>query len=203
MINPWFLLSYVVLWIMLLIAVFLLLGALRSLSLLEFRLKQVELTRPFRINRYGLRRGAKAPDFTLPSISRGTVSLHDFLGKQVLLVFVQPNCGQCHTVVPSLNRIHDEGNYQVVAISAGDLPAVKEWALKAKAKFPVLLQEKLSVSLRYEAVATPFAFLIDEEMHVTSRAAIENDRHIRFVLARPASYLNDEEHEAAGLQASP
>jgi methylamine dehydrogenase accessory protein MauD len=201
MINAWFWISYVVLWLLLLIAVFLLMGTLRSLSLLEFRLKQVEATRPSRINRYGLRRGAKAPDFTLPSVAGGTVSLQEFLGRRVLLVFVQPSCGPCNAVAPTLNRLVTEGEYQVVAISTGDFKAVQEWANKVGAKFPVLVQEKLSVSLRYQVLATPFAFLINEEMHIQSRGAIENDRHIRFVLARPASYLNEEE-ESPVLQTS-
>ena len=47
----------------------------------------------------------KAPDFTLSSIAGHEVSLHDFAGRKVLLVFVQPGCGPCHAVVPDLNRL--------------------------------------------------------------------------------------------------
>jgi hypothetical protein len=65
--TPWWLLSYVILWLALLFLGFLLLGALRALALLRWRLEQLEAITPTRIGRGGLKPGKKAPDFTLPS----------------------------------------------------------------------------------------------------------------------------------------
>ena len=73
--NPWWLVSYVALWLLVLLLGFLLLGALRALGLLRWRLEQLEATTPRRIGRSGLRLGKKAPDFTLPTISGGEVAL--------------------------------------------------------------------------------------------------------------------------------
>jgi peroxiredoxin len=96
-----------------------------------------------------------------------------------------------------------QDQYQVLAVSTGDVGEVHEWANKVSAKFPVVVQEKLTISLRYQVVATPFAFLLDEQMHITSKAHINDDRHIRYLLARPAGFLNEEELEAPTMQRAP
>ena len=69
--TPWWLLSYVILWLALLFLGFLLLGALRALALLRWRLEQLEAITPTRVGRSGLKPGKKAPDFTLPSVAGG------------------------------------------------------------------------------------------------------------------------------------
>ena len=89
------LVSSLLLWALALFLGFLLLGALRAQGLLEWRLEQLEATMPSRIGRNGLAPGRKAPEFTLPGIDGGSVSLYDFAGRQVLLIFVQSGCGPC------------------------------------------------------------------------------------------------------------
>jgi hypothetical protein len=84
--TPWWLVSYVALWLVVLSLGFLLLGALRALGLLRWRLEQLEATTPSRI---GLKPGKKAPDFTLPCVAGGEISLHDRAGRRVFLVFTQ------------------------------------------------------------------------------------------------------------------
>src|SRR5438045_5832562 len=101
--------SYAVLCGAVLFLGFLLLGALRVLELLRWRLEQLEATTPSRLGRSGLRPGKKAPDFTLPSIAGIEISLHDFAGRKVLLVFTQTGCGPCHRIVTELNQLHDAG----------------------------------------------------------------------------------------------
>src|SRR5262245_3876033 len=87
--------SSVVLWLIVLLLGFLLLGALRGLGMLRWRLDQLEATTPSRLGRSGLKPGKKAPAFTLPAVAGGEISLHDFAGRKVLLVFMQPDCGPC------------------------------------------------------------------------------------------------------------
>jgi hypothetical protein len=64
MMSPWWLISYVALWLVVVCLGFLLLGALRALGLLRWRLEQLEATTPSRTGRGGLKPGKKAPDFT-------------------------------------------------------------------------------------------------------------------------------------------
>ena len=68
-----YLISHILLWIAVTAVGFLLLGTLRSLGLLEWRLDQLDATRPSRINREGLKAGTRAPDFTLPQVDGGGV----------------------------------------------------------------------------------------------------------------------------------
>src|SRR6516162_9028262 len=160
MMNPWWLLSYFALWLVVLSLGFLLLGALRALGLLRWRLEQLEATTPSRIGRGGLKPGKTAPDFTLPGAAGGEVSLHDFAGRRVFLVFTQSGCKPCHRVVPELNKLLRGGDAQVLVVNNGELETTRQWAGEAGACFPVLVQEQFSVAKRYEMYATPFAFLI-------------------------------------------
>ncbi len=175
------LVSIVVLWVVVLFLGFLLLGALRALGLLSWRLEQLEATTPKRLGRDGLKPGKKAPDFTLPSASGQQVSLHEFGGRRVLLVFTQSGCSPCKKIVPELNRLGPAE--QVLVVNNSDLEAARKWSADAKARFPVLAQDKFSISKKYEVFATPFAFLIDEKGVIVSKGIVNNRQHIRYVLS--------------------
>jgi methylamine dehydrogenase accessory protein MauD len=180
--NIFLLTSIVIFWPLVLFLGFLLLGALRALGLLSWRLEQLEATTPKRLGRDGLKPGKKAPDFSLPSTHGNEVSLHNFAGRKVLLVFTQSGCPPCKTVLPVLNRL-DRGDTQVVVINNGDPETTRKWSAEVGARFPVLAQDKFSISKKYEVFATPFAFLIDEKGVIASRGIINNRQHIRHVLS--------------------
>jgi len=175
----------VILWAVVLFQGFLLLGTLRSLGLLSWRLEQLEATTPKRLGRDGLKPGKKAPDFTLPSADGKEVALHDFAGRKLLLVFTQSGCSPCKKIVPELNRLGKNGESQVVVVNNGDPDATRKWSAEVGARFLVLAQEKFSISKKYEVFATPFAFLIDEKGVIASKGIINNRQHIRYVLSGP------------------
>ena len=83
---------------------FLLWGALRMVGMLSWRMDQLEATTPTKVGRSGLKPGKKAPDFTLPDLDGKDVSLHDYAGRRMLIVFMQAGCGPCGEIVPELNR---------------------------------------------------------------------------------------------------
>ena len=184
----WFL-SSIVLWVIVLFLGFLLLGTLRSLGFLSWRLEQLEATTPKRLGRDGLKPGKRAPDFTLPSASGQEVSLHEFAGRKVLLVFTQSGCSPCKKIVPELNRLAAVGRIanpshpQVLVVNNGDADATRKWSDEVGARFPVLAQDKFSISKKYEVFATPFAFLIDEKGVIASKGIINNRQHIGYVLS--------------------
>jgi methylamine dehydrogenase accessory protein MauD len=176
------LVAFVALWAVVLFLGFLLVGTLRALGILNWRLEQLEATTPRRLGRDGLKPGKKAPDFALPSADGKEVPLHDFAGRKVLLVFTQSGCSPCARIVPELNRL-GSSVAQVVVINNGDPEATMKWSEELGARFPVLAQERFSVSKRYEVFATPFAFLIDEEGIIVSKGIINNRQHIHYVLS--------------------
>ncbi len=190
--------SAVVLWIVVLLLAFLLVGTLRALGLVTWRLDQLELTRPSRLGREGLKPGTKAPDFTLPSVAGGDRALHDFAGRKVLLVFTQSGCGPCKAIVPELNRVHDRGEHQVVVANNGEPEATRQWAAETGARFPVLAQEKFSLSKRYQVFVTPFAFLIDEQGVITSKGIVGSRQYLTFVLSGAGNRADQHHVEADG-----
>jgi methylamine dehydrogenase accessory protein MauD len=194
--NTLWMVSYLLLWVVVLFLGFLLLGALRALGLLRWRLVQLEAITPSRVGRSGLKPGKKAPDFTLPCVSGGEVSLHDFAGRRVFLVFTQSGCKPCHRIVPELNRLQRGGEVQVLVVNNGEMEASRQWAAEARVNFPVLVQEHFSVSKRYEMYATPFAFLTDEQGVIASKGIINTGQHIGFVLSGAGEAVKDGHAEA-------
>jgi methylamine dehydrogenase accessory protein MauD len=193
--NIFWSVSIVILWIIVLFLGFLLIGTLRALGVLSWRLDNLESTSPRRIGRDGVKCGKKAPDFTLPSVEGDAVSLHDFYGRKLMLVFTQSGCSQCKAIVPELNRLAD-GEMQVIVVNNADLETTRKWCAEVGARFPVLAQEKMSVSKRYEVFATPFAFMVDENGIVASKGIIKNRQHIRYVMSGTA-VAEPDGHDAA------
>jgi methylamine dehydrogenase accessory protein MauD len=181
--NTLLLALHIALWGIVLVLSFLLLGTLRAVALLRWRLAQLEARTPRRLGRNGLKPGRKAPDFTLPSVEGTEVALHDFAGRKVLLVFTQSGCQPCHRIVPELNRLQRKGAVQVLVVHNGDPKDIHQSAGEVQAGFLVLVQERWRLSRRYEVFATPFAFLIDAQGMIVSKGIINNGQHIRFVLA--------------------
>lgn len=194
--NAALLASVIVLSVMVLGLGFLVLGALRALGLVNWRLDQLELTRPSRLGRDGLKAGKKAPDFTLPSASGGEISLHDFAGRKVLLVFTQSGCGPCHEMAPEFNRVQAKGEHQVLVVNNGEPDETRQWVAEIDARFPVLMQEKFSLSKRYEIFATPFAFLIDERGVIASSGIVGSAQYLGFVLTGAGNRIKKHHDEA-------
>jgi len=126
-----------------------------------------------RLNRKGLKAGEAAPDFRLPRIDGGELSLADFRGRRLLLVFSDPHCGPCAELAPRLEEIHDERpDLSVLVISRGDIEENRDKASELGLTFPIVLQQKWEVSLKYAMFATPIGYLIDEEGILASAVAV-------------------------------
>jgi methylamine dehydrogenase accessory protein MauD len=190
--------SSIALWLLVLFLCFLLLGALRALGLLRWQLEQLQATTPSRVGRNGLPVGKKAPAFSLHSTDGKEMALADFAGRKVLLVFTQSGCSPCKAIVPELNRLAERGTHQVLVINNADIEKTRAWAREADARFPVLAQEIYAVSKRFEAYATPFAFLIDEQGIVRSKGIAGSKQYLNFVLsgAGKKEETNDSESPA-------
>jgi methylamine dehydrogenase accessory protein MauD len=182
-VNTFWIFSYIVLWALVLSLGFLLLGALQALGLLQWQLEQIQATTPSRVGRNGLPVGKRAPAFSLPGTDGNEIALANFAGRKVFLVFTQSGCSPCKAIVPELNRLAERGTHQVLVINNANIDQTRAWALEAGARFPVLAQEKYAVSKRFEAYATPFAFLIDEHGIVRSKGIAGSKQHLNFVLS--------------------
>ena len=86
---------------------------------------------------------------------------------------MQAGCGPCGDIVPALNRMTPERDgVAILVINRGELDMNREWARSNGVRFPVLSQQGLELSRRYEVFATPFGFLIDEHGVIRSRGIV-------------------------------
>jgi peroxiredoxin len=126
-----------------------------------------------RLNRSGLKAGTRAPDFRLPRLDGGDLSLADLRGKRVLLVFSDPDCGPCEELAPRLQQVHlQRPDLHVLMVSRRDVEANRAKAAGLGLSFPIVLQRQWEISLRYAMFATPIGYLIDEQGILVSDVAV-------------------------------
>jgi peroxiredoxin len=126
-----------------------------------------------RINRHGLLAGTPAPAFRLPRVNGGELSLQDYRGCRVLLVFSDPACGPCMELAPALERLHRRTqSLQVLMISRGDLATNQAKVFQYGLTFPVVLQPHWEISREYGMFATPIGYLVDERGIIAADVAV-------------------------------
>ena len=109
----------------------------------------------------------------MPRIDGGELSLADFRGRRVLLVFSDPDCGPCDELAPRLQEIHlRRPDLQVLVVSRRDVEANRAKATALGLTFPIVLQKQWEVSLKYAMFATPIGYLIDEQGILASDVAV-------------------------------
>jgi peroxiredoxin len=147
-----------------------------------------------RIERNGLKPGTRAPDFRLPDLQGQTVSLNDYRGRRVLLVFSDPNCGPCDELAPHLSRLHQQHESNRLAIILVGRGSKEENLSKAEEfgfQFPVVLQDKWKLSKEYGIFATPVAFLIAKNGLIAKDVAV--GKNAILALATDAARLEERE----------
>ena len=155
-----------------------------------------------RLNRSGLKAGAVAPEFRLPRVGGGELSLADLRGRHVLLVFSDPNCGPCDELAPRLQELHlERPDLQVLVISRRDAEATSAKAAALGLSFPMLMQQQWEISKEYGMFATPIGYLIDEQGIVVNDVAVGVEP-ILTLADRPAPLYAEEELSPNGKEAA-
>jgi peroxiredoxin len=145
-----------------------------------------------RLQRNGLPAGTPAPGFTVPCLDGGELSLEEYRGRKVLLVFSDPNCGPCNALLPVLEQLsRAPAQLQVVLVSRGEVEANQRKAAEYGLTFPVALQRQWEISRQYGMFATPIAYLIDEEGVIAADVAVGVEAILAMVPGSSA------EHEVA------
>lgn len=131
-----------------------------------------------RINREGLSAGTPAPIFRLPRLGGGELSLAEYRGRRVLLVFSDPQCGPCDALAPKLEALHRRHapELQIITISRGEPEANRQKAAAHGLTFPIVLQRHWEISREYGMFATPIGYLIDERGIVAADVAVGADK---------------------------
>ncbi|MEU6038122.1 thioredoxin family protein [Actinomadura sp. NPDC047616] len=147
--------------------------------------------------------GTPAPDFALPSIEGGTVSLADFAGGSALLVvFLSNHCLYVRRIEDGIGAVtaeyRDKG-LAAVAICSNDVDRypddgadhLREQSKRAGFTFPYLVDESQDVAKAYRAACTPDFFLYNADRRLAYRG--------EFDAARPK---NDAPVDGASLRAA-
>jgi peroxiredoxin len=124
-----------------------------------------------RINRAGLAAGTTAPGFRLPLLDGGHVSLADYSGRRVLLVFSDPSCGPCMSLLPRLEAAARHAGVAVLVISRGSAEANRTKRAQLGLSLPIALQAHWEISRLYCKFSTPMAYLIDERGRTAAEVA--------------------------------
>ena len=142
----------------------------------------------------GLPVGSVAPPFELPAVTGERLSLDALLaaGRPVLLIFADPFCGPCNTLLPEVGRWQRDytGAVTIAVISRGD-PALNRKKAHEHRLGGVLLQSDREVAHDYQTTATPSAVLVGTDQRILS-PVVAGGAAIRSLLlrapnARPAS----------------
>jgi peroxiredoxin len=113
------------------------------------------------------------PDFSLPLLQGGTVSLQDFSGKVVFLNFWATWCPPCRAEMPSMEalyqRFKEKGLEFVVVDINENVREVKEFINEYTLTFPVVLDTNGAVSNNYNIQAIPSTYIIDRDGKIMSQ----------------------------------
>lgn len=112
------------------------------------------------------RQSSRAPEFTVPRLGSGSLSLKELRGQLVFLNFWATWCLPCKEEMPSMERLYQrykERGFTIAAISldSGSTTAVASFVKELGLTYPIGLDPKLEVANRYTVRALPSSFLID------------------------------------------
>src|SRR5690348_4650161 len=122
------------------------------------------------------REGLPAPDFTLRSLSGGSLSISSERGSVVVVNFWASWCGPCRSEMPVIEQVygddHDRG-LSVIAINTtfqNSQAEARAFARELGLTFPIVLDLDGSVSKTYLLRALPSTYIVDR--HGIIRAVI-------------------------------
>ena len=139
--------------------------------------------------------GKQAPDFHLPALDGRTVSLSDYRGKKLAVVFCASWNNGSHPAMASLglfyrNNRPADADFDMVAIGVGDdRKAAQDFFTQSKVTFPVLLDATEATAKAYQVRSIPAVVVIDGNGKVTSRFVGYTQR-MAFDLARELGVTN-------------
>lgn len=136
---------------------------------------------------YQLKIESVAPDFALIGVDNKQYAIHDFTGKEVLVVVFM--CNHCPYVLAYIERIKKLANMfaakevQFIGINANDpikypqdnYENMKRFAKEKMLSFPYLFDETQEVAKAYNALLTPHVFVFDKERKLVYNGGIDDN----------------------------
>lgn len=119
----------------------------------------------------------KASEFQLKTLDNEIISLSDLRGKKLFINFWATWCPPCKEEMPHMNDYYEKyaekHNVDILAINITNQEFskndIEKFAKDYEIKFPILLDEKGTVSMDYEILMIPTSFIVDEEGRVVEK----------------------------------
>jgi peroxiredoxin len=112
--------------------------------------------------------GEPAPEIRLQDLEGKHVSLEDFRGEEVLVLFCSPGCGFCQDMMPDINEWEaapPDGAPRLLVVSDETVEENKAMGISS----PVVLDDTYAVWDAFDVSGTPSAVLVDAEGRIASR----------------------------------
>jgi peroxiredoxin len=118
--------------------------------------------------------GRIAPEFTLPNTKGEQVSLSEYRGQNVAVVFLSAHCYHSLDTLPILAELKQKYEDQdltilPVFINSGNVEDVASRAWELDVEYPLIVSEGKEISKLYDSRMVPSTFLIDEQGNLTKR----------------------------------
>lgn len=132
--------------------------------------------------------GTPAPDFKLPEPASGkTVSLQDFVGRPLVVMFICNHCPYVKHIgkrLSELARTYHGKDVDFVAINSNDVAnypddspeKMVDFCAEYGIGFPYLYDESQAVAKAYHAACTPDLYLFDTDHHLVYRGQFDASR---------------------------
>ena len=132
----------------------------------------------------GIPVGTEAPPFSLVDSNDQVVSLDQYLGERVLLVFSSVTCPACRNLYPHLKNFSEaHPELSILMLSEGSFEENRRVTLHYDFIYPLLnLEEEVKVA--YQEPGTPYFFLIDAEGVIEFRGFVLSYADMERILIR-------------------
>lgn len=122
-----------------------------------------------------------APDFSLERTTGDTVSLADYRGQSVAVVFLSGHCNHSMETLPVLEQLAEEYAEETlrilpVYINSGSVEDIKSWSSSLGVEMPLLVAEEKDLSETFDFRMVPTVFLINHEGLVTKKLVGQKDK---------------------------
>lgn len=128
--------------------------------------------------------GTPAPDFVLPDLEGRERRLQEFLGRPLLVVFFNPQCGFCSQMAPRLGQLPAAGP-RVLLLSRGDPEEHRRLAAQHGWQCEVVLDREWEVTNAFRVAGTPMGYLLDAEGRIASGLAAGADEVLGLLASAP------------------
>lgn len=179
------LLSYIILWLVVVVLCLITVGLLQQLGILQRQLEQrgSELTNEEQLLHPALEddgptTGSVLPQLTVNSINGfGSLTLSSLSSQGYsLLMFLSPLCESCQHIVESLNMLVKEAENvgNVIVFMRADEQACRSFITIFPLHLPVICDNERTITMNFNVHHAPFGLLYDAQSRLTKKRGIRN-----------------------------